>query len=160
RCPILRVIIRLQVACGQMVTICRLSHTGDFSRPTLVEQGQPSRGTGWTPRVQEVSVEGGDAGLGRDAYGLPRRQRGRRAHGPDGPADRAYGVEGFEVDDGFEGAEEADPDGRGYPRPGPGPEEDEYGQLLRRPGDMAPRYPRLRQPGRPRMRPPGSAPPP
>ena len=69
-------------------------------------------------------MERGDTGLGRDAYGLPRRRRlgDRRAYRPDdGP----------------------DPNGLD------GAEDDEYGQLLRRPGEMPPR-----QPGRSRMRPP------
>jgi len=68
-------------------------------------------------------VERGDTGLGRDAYGLPRRRRlGER---------RAY-----RADDG------AGPNGPA------GTDDDEYGQLLRRPGEMPP------QPGRSRMRPP------
>jgi hypothetical protein len=72
-------------------------------------------------------VERGDTGLGRDAYGLPRRRRlgDRRAYRPD---------------DG------AGPDGA----------DDDYGQLLRRPGDLPPQ-----PPGRSRMRPPpGRFPPP
>jgi hypothetical protein len=68
-------------------------------------------------------VERGDTGLGRDAYGLPRRRRlgDRRAYRPD---------------------DDAGPD-----RPD-GDDDDEYGQLLRRPGE------RPFQPGRSRMRPP------
>ena len=76
-------------------------------------------------------MERGDTGLGRDAYGLPRRRRlgDRRAYRPD---------------DG------AGPDGT----------DDDYGQLLRRPGDLPPQQ-GLRQPGRSRMRPPpGRYPPP
>jgi hypothetical protein len=76
-------------------------------------------------------VERGDTGLGRDAYGLPRRRRlgDRRAYRPDGGA-------------------------------GPDGADDDYGQLLRRPGDLPPQQ-SLRQPGRSRMRPPpGRYPPP
>ena len=80
-------------------------------------------------------MERGDAGLGRNAYGLPRRRRlgDRRAYRPDG----SPGPNG--------------PDGAG---------DDEYGQLLRRPEDMPP-PPGFGQPGRARMRPPpGRFPPP
>jgi hypothetical protein len=68
-------------------------------------------------------VERGDTGLGRDAYGLPRRRRlgDRRAYRPDDDA----GLDGPDGDD-----------------------DDEYGQLLRRPGE------RPFQPDRSRMRPP------
>jgi hypothetical protein len=79
-------------------------------------------------------VERGDAGLGRDVYGRPRRRRlgDRRAYRPDDGA-------------GPNGADGAD---------------DEYGQLLRRPGDLPPQ-PGLHQPGRSNMRPPpGRFPPP
>ena len=81
-------------------------------------------------------MERGDTGLGRDAYGQPRRRRlGDR---------RAYRLDA----------------GNGQ---GPGPnvpddaDDDEYGQLLRRPGEMPPQ-----QPGRSRPRPPPGrfAPPP
>ena len=75
-------------------------------------------------------MERGDTGLGRDAYGLPRRRRlgDRRAYRPD---DRASP----------NGPDDAD--------------DDEYGQLLRRPGEMP------SQPGGSRMRPPpGRFPPP
>ena len=75
-------------------------------------------------------MERGDTGLGRDAYGMPRRRRlgDRRAYRPD--------------DGGPNGPDDADDD-------------DEYGQLLRRPGDLPP------HPGRSRVRPPGRfAPPP
>jgi hypothetical protein len=74
-------------------------------------------------------VERGDTGPGRDAYGPPRRRRlgDRRAYRPD------------------DGAGPNGPDGA----------DDEYGQLLRRPGDLPP------QSGRSRMRPPpGRFPPP
>jgi hypothetical protein len=80
-------------------------------------------------------VERGNTGLGRDAYGLPRRRRlgERRAY----RADNGAGPNG--------------PDGAG---------DDEYSQLLRRPGEMPPQ-PGLHQPGRSRMRPPpGRFPPP
>jgi len=80
-------------------------------------------------------VERGDTGLGRDAYGPPRRRRlgDRRAYRPDdGPGPNG-------------------PDDAG---------DDEYGQLLRRPGEMPPQ-PGFQQPGRSRMRPPpGRFPPP
>jgi hypothetical protein len=79
-------------------------------------------------------VERGDTGPGRDAYGPPRRRRlgDRRAYRPaDSPAPN-------------------EPDGA---------DDDEYGQLLRRPGDMPP--PPGFQPGRSRVRPPpGRFPPP
>ena len=66
-------------------------------------------------------MERGDTGLGRDAYGLPRRRRlGER---------RAYRAD----------------DGPGPNRPD-GIDDDEYSQLLRRPGEM-PSQPG-RQPGR------------
>jgi hypothetical protein len=85
-------------------------------------------------------VERGDAGLGRDAYGPPRRRRlgDRRAYRPG---------------DGAGSSDSA------------GADDDEYGQLLRRPGDLPPQpglyQPGLYQPGRSRMRPPpGRFPPP
>jgi len=78
-------------------------------------------------------VERGDTGLGRDAYGTSGRRR---------PGDRRA----YRPDDG------AGPNG-------PDSAYDEYGQLLRRPGDMPPQ-PGFHQPGRPRMRPPGRFPPP
>ena len=80
-------------------------------------------------------MERGDTGLGRGGYGMPRRRRSgdRRA---------------YRLDD---GAKPNGPDGA---------EDDEYGQLLRRPGDVPPQ-PGLHQPGRSRMRPPpGRFPPP
>ena len=69
-------------------------------------------------------MERGDTGLGRDAYGRPRRRRlgDRRAYRPDDGA-------------------------------GPGQAADDYGQLLRRPGDLPPQQ-GVQQPGRSRMRPP------
>jgi hypothetical protein len=73
-------------------------------------------------------VERGDTGLGRDAYGLPRRRRlGER---------RAYRAD--------DGAGPNGPDGAN---------DDEYSQLLRRPGEVPPQ-PGPHQPGRSRMRPP------
>jgi hypothetical protein len=82
-------------------------------------------------------VERGDTGLGRDAYGPPRRPRpdDRRSYGPEDAAGPAG---------------DAEPEGPG---------DDEYGHLLRRPGE-APPYRRMYQPGRPRMRPPGRFAPP
>jgi hypothetical protein len=80
-------------------------------------------------------VERGDTGPGRDAYGAPRRRRlgDRRAYRPD------------------DGTGPNGPDGAG---------DDEYGQLLRRPGEVPPQ-PGFGQPGRSRMRPPpGRFPPP
>ena len=79
-------------------------------------------------------MERGDTGLGRDAYGPPRRERDRRGYGP-GP---------YPLDEGYP-AEEDDATGSGH-RP---EAEDDYGQLKRRPGEMPPRQPRMRQPGRP-----------
>jgi hypothetical protein len=86
-------------------------------------------------------VERGDTGLGRDAYGLPRRRRPgeHRAYRPRGAVD--------------EPADADEVSGR------PGTEDDYYGQLLRRPDEFQPR-PRLRQQGRPRLRQPGRFPPP
>ncbi|MBV9208953.1 MAG: hypothetical protein JO037_26880 [Actinobacteria bacterium] len=83
-------------------------------------------------------MERGDNGPGRDAYGPPGHERDRRDYRPEGPP--AYLPED------------------GYPvrtdqaaRPG-GPlevQEDDYGQLLRRPGEMPPQPQRYRQPARP-----------
>ncbi len=86
-------------------------------------------------------MERGDTGLGRDAYGLPRRRKPgeHRAYRPRGAVD-----------------EQADADGVSGR---PGAEDDYYGQLLRRP-DEAQLRPRLRQQGRPRLRQPGRFPPP
>ena len=80
-------------------------------------------------------MERGDTGLGRDAYGPPRRERDRRASDP--------GL--YPPDEGYQ-AEEDDAAGPGRR---PEAEDGDYGQLLRRPGDMPPRQPRIRQPGRP-----------
>ena len=92
-------------------------------------------------------MERGDTGLGRDAYGLPRRERDRRGYGPGS----------YPPDDGYpDSAEEDDAAGPGRPVDA---EEDDYGQLLRRPGDMPPRQQRLRQPGRPHPGQPGRFPP-
>jgi hypothetical protein len=87
-------------------------------------------------------VERGDAGPGRDASGL----RGRRRLGER----RAY-----RSGKGAEGPDARGPNGEN----GPGNDEDDeyYGQLLRRPGELPP-YPR--PPSRPRMRQPGRFPPP
>jgi len=92
-------------------------------------------------------VERGDTGLGRDAYGPPRRERDRLGYGP----------ESYPSDDGYPASAEEDD------AAGPGravdAEEDDYGQLLRRPGKMPPRQQRLRQPGRPHPGQPGRFPP-
>jgi len=94
-------------------------------------------------------VERGDTGLGRDAYGLPRRQQDRRGYGP-GP---------YPSDDGYpDSAEYEEDDAAGPGRPAD-IEEDDYGQLLRRPGEMPPRPQRPRQPGRPHPGQPGRMPP-
>jgi hypothetical protein len=79
-------------------------------------------------------VERGGTGLGRDAYGQPRRRRlgDRRAYRPDAGNGRGPGPNG---------PDDAD--------------DEEYGQLLRRPGEMPPQ-----QPGRPRPPPGRFAPPP
>ena len=87
-------------------------------------------------------MEHGDTGLGRDAYGVPRRRHlGQR---------RAYRLGRSAEGSGARGTNGED---------GPGDDEDDeyYGQLLRRPGDL-PAYPR--QPSPPRMRRPGRLPPP
>ena len=91
-------------------------------------------------------MERGDTGLGRDAYGSPRRERDRRGYGP-GPY----------PDDGYPPPAEDD-DAAGSGRPADA-EEDDYGQLLRRPGEVPPRQQRLRQPGRPHPGQPGRFPP-
>ena len=93
-------------------------------------------------------MERGDTGLGRDAYGPPRRERDRRGYGP-GP---------YPLDDGYPSSEYEEEDAAGSGRP-LDVEEDDYGQLLRRPGDMPPRQQRLRQPGRPQSGQPGRFPP-
>ena len=63
-------------------------------------------------------MERGDTGLGRDAYGLPRRERDRRGYGPGS----------YPSDDGYpDSAEEDDAAGPGRPVDA---EEDDYGQLL------------------------------
>ena len=93
-------------------------------------------------------MERGDTGLGRDAYGPPGRERDRRGYGP-GPYPRDEGYSPSEY-------EEDDPAGSGRPVD---VEEDDYGQLLRRPGEMPPRQQRLRQPGRPPPGQPGRFPP-
>jgi hypothetical protein len=87
-------------------------------------------------------VERGDAGPGRDAYGLRGRRRlgERRAYrsgrGAEGPAARGT---------------------NGENAPGNVEDDEYYGQLLRRPGDLPPYS---RQPSRPRIRQPGRFPPP
>ena len=87
-------------------------------------------------------MERGDTGLGRDAYGVPRRRRPgeHRAYRPRDERDEA-----------------ADAGGPGGPL---GAEDDYYyGQLLGRPDEFSPRQ-RLRPQGRPRLRQPGRFPPP
>src|SRR5260370_38343609 len=101
---------------------------------------------GWTLKSRRYLVERGDIGLGRDAYGPPRRERDRRGYGP-GP---------YPSDDGYPDAGEDDAAEPGRPVD---VEEDDYGQLLRRPGEMPPRHKRLRQPGRPHPGQPGWYPP-
>ena len=106
-----------------------------------------SRGAAGHQGSRRYLVERGDTGLGRDAYGIPRRERDRRGYGP-GP---------HPSDDGYPAsAEEDDAAGSGRPVDA---EEDDYGQLLRRPGEMPPRQQRLRQPGRPHPGQPGRFPP-
>jgi hypothetical protein len=91
-------------------------------------------------------VEGGDTGLGRDAHGPPMRQPSHhsyRADGPYPPDEPPFAA--YEEED--ETARAAGPVGV-----------DDYGQLLRRPGEMPPRQPRHqrpREPGNPPVRPPG-----
>jgi hypothetical protein len=81
-------------------------------------------------------VERGEVGANRGAHGLP----GRRRHG--------YGPR-----DGTEGA------GAGGANRLEDAEDDDYGQLLRRPGELPPYQQRLRQPGGPRTPQPGRFPP-
>jgi Helix-turn-helix domain len=117
-------------------------------------------------------VERGDTGPGRDGYGLPRRgKRGaQRGHGrefpegqghgyaSEGPGGYGYGPDVQEADgygygpdgDYFDGSA-----GVGWPDAGMGragrrdaaapAADDDYGQLLRRPGEMPPRQPPLLQ---------------
>ena len=93
-------------------------------------------------------MEGGDTGLGRDAYGPPGRERSHHAQGPDAPLspDGVYPPP-------FPDDEEAEGTGAGRPAE----DEDDYGQLLRRPGEIPPRQQRLREPANPPVpaRPPG-----
>src|SRR5271154_377914 len=128
------------------MTISRLGHTGDFYRPTLKRTNVPQ--CGWTPRSRRYLVERGDTGLGRDAYGPPRRERDRRGYGP-GPHPSVDGSPPSEY-------EEDDAVASGRPVDA---EEDDYGQLLSRPGETPPHPPRLRQPGRPHPGQPGRFPP-
>ena len=95
---------------------------------------------GWTQRSRRYGVERGDTGLGRDAYGPPRHERDRRGYGH-GP---------YPSDDGspLEDDDAAGPGRRAE-------DEDDFGQLLRRPGEMPPRQPRIRQPGQPQPGGPG-----
>ena len=87
-------------------------------------------------------MERGDTGLGRDAYGPPRHERDRRG----------YDLGPYPSDDGYP-AEEGDAAGSGRRVEA---EDDDYRPPLRRPGEMPPRPPRVRQPGRPQ---PGRFPP-
>ena len=93
-------------------------------------------------------MEGGDTGLGRDAYGPPGRERSHHAHGPDAPLspDGVYPPP-------FPDDEEAEGTGAGRQAEA----EDDYGQLLRRPDEIPPRQQRLREPANPPVpvRPPG-----
>jgi len=89
-------------------------------------------------------VERGDTGLGRDAYGPPRHERDRRG----------YDLGPYPSDDGYPAEEDdAAESGRRVEA-----EDDDYRQLLRRPGEMPPRQPRIRQPGRPSPALPASRP--
>ena len=79
---------------------------------------------GWIQRSRRYGVERGDTGLGRDAYGPPRHERDRHGYGPEPyPSDDGYPVE--------------DDDAAGPGRRAE--DEDDFGQLLRRPGEMPPR---------------------
>ena len=73
-------------------------------------------------------MERGDTGLGRDAYGLPRRQRSRHAYDPDAP---------YSPDDGYPASfskyEDDETAAAGEPVE---MADDDYGQLLRRPGEV------------------------
>ena len=79
-----------------------------------------------------IGVERGDTGLGRDAYGPPRHERDRRG----------YDLGPYPSDDGYP-AEEGDAAGSGRRVEA---EDDDYRPPLRRPGEMPPRPPRVRQP--------------
>jgi hypothetical protein len=93
-------------------------------------------------------VERGDSGLGRDAYGAPRRRRlgERRAFRPGGGA-AGTGARRADGANGVDGLGDAEDD-------------EYYGQLLRRPGDRPSYQSRLRQPDGPRMQQPGRFAPP
>jgi hypothetical protein len=94
-------------------------------------------------------VERGDTGLGRDAYGPPRRERSRHAYGPDAP---------YSPDDAYQAplSEDEETEGERTGKPISG-QDDDYGQFLRHPGEMPsdqPHQVRPREPGNPPMRPP------
>src|SRR5260370_41799643 len=90
---------------------------------------------GWTLKSRRYLVERGDTGLGRDAYGPPRRERDRRRYGP-GP---------YPADDGHPDAGQDDPDAPARRR---GAGDDESGQRRREPREGAPRRARARHPER------------
>ena len=73
-------------------------------------------------------MERGDTGLGRDAYGLPGRERDRRGYVP----------EPYPPDDGHAAPSEYGEDDAARSGPPVGVEEDDYGQLLRRPDEIPP----------------------
>ncbi len=105
-------------------------------------------------------MERGETGPGRDAYDLPKRPSagsGRHGGGPGGPGVPA--ARPYESADGYPGPlpERGDQE-RTETVEGP-VGEDDYGLLMRRPGEMPSRRQRLRQPGGPRPRHPGRFPP-
>ena len=93
-------------------------------------------------------MERGDTGPGRDAYGPPVRER----------APRGYGPRPYPADDGYPPSADYEEDDAAGPGRPVDVEEDDYGQLLRGPGEMPPRQ-RLRQPGRRYPGQPGRLPP-
>src|ERR1035437_10555813 len=95
-----------------------------------MRQGQLSRDTAGHSGSRRYLVERGDTGLGRDAYGLPRRQRSRHAYDPDAP---------YSPDDGYPASfskyEDEETEAAGEPVE---MADDDYGRLLRSPGGVSP----------------------
>jgi hypothetical protein len=94
-------------------------------------------------------VERGDTGLGRDAYGLPRRHS-RHAYDPDAPVPPEDGYPASFSE--YEDDEAAAAAARGEPAE---IVDGDYGQLQRRPGEMSSHQQRGRDPENPPLRPPG-----
>jgi hypothetical protein len=92
-------------------------------------------------------VERSDTGLGRDAYGLPRRDRSPDSYDPDAL---------FSPDDRYSAPVSSDEEDAGAVRGEPGEAEgDDFGQSLRHPGQLPPREPSPREAAQQPIRPPG-----